>query len=99
MSENLEDFMIPRHLDAPMMALWVESDTAFIGASGLYIGLMTGNPLHLITGMAFTIILARYYSRIKSTGGRGMISQLAYWYLPGNKKNQPISPTIREYRG
>jgi len=99
MSEDFDNFMIPRLLDAPPMALWVESDTAIIGASGLYIGLMTGNPLHLIVAPLFTIILARYYARIKSTGGRGMIPQLAYWYLPGSRKKQAISPMIREYRG
>jgi len=99
MSDDLANYMIPKLLDAPPMALWVESDTAILGASGLYIGLATGNLLHLVVATGFSIILARYYARIKASGGRGLIPQLAYWYLPGNKKSQPISPTIREYRG
>lgn len=99
MSENLDNYMIPRLLDAPNMALWFEQDTALIGASGLYVGLATGSLLHLIVATTTTIIVARYYARIKTSGGRGLIAQMAYWYLPGNKKNQPISPVIREYRG
>ncbi len=99
MSENIENYMIPRLLDAPTMALWVEADTAMLAASGLYIGLMTGSLLHLFVGTAVTMTLAYYYARIKTSGGRGFISQIAYWYLPGNKKSQPIDPTIREYRG
>lgn len=99
MTDNLDNYLIPKLLDAPSMALWVESDTALIGMSGLYVGLMTGSPLHLLVATVFTVVLARYYARIKGSGGRGLISQLAYWYLPANKQNNPISPTIREYRG
>jgi type IV conjugative transfer system protein TraL len=99
MSDSLDNYMIPRLLDAPNMALWVEQDTALIGASGLYVGLATGNLLHLVVATVATIIIARYYARIKTSGGRGLISQLMYWYLPGNKINQPVSPVIREYRG
>ncbi len=99
MSDDLDNYMIPRHLDAPRMALWIEADTALLGISGLYIGFMTGRFLHLVVATAFTMILARYYARIKSSGGRGLISQVMYWYFPGNKKNQPINPIIREYRG
>ena len=99
MSDNLDNYMIPKLLDAPNMALWVEVDTAIIGGSGLYIGLATGNLMHLLVATCSSIIAARYYARIKSSGGRGLISQLVYWYMPGNKKNQPISPMIREYRG
>lgn len=99
MSDQFENYMIPRFLDAPAMALMIESDTAILGMSGLYIGLMTGNLLHMVVATTFTITLARYYARIKTSGGRGLIPQMAYWYLPGNQKNQPISPVIREYRG
>ena len=99
MSSELENYLIPRLLDAPPMALWIEADTAVLGASGLYLGMFTGNPLHIVVATGFTFILARYYARIKSSGGRGLIPQMAYWYAPGNKNNQPISPTIREFLG
>ncbi len=99
MADDLENYMIPKHLDAPPMALWMEADTAMLGASGLYVGLATGSLIHLVVATLFTIILARYYSRIKASGGRGLIPQIVYWYFPGNQKNQPISPVIREYRG
>lgn len=99
MSDDLKNFMIPKLLDAPAMALWIEADTAILGASGLYIGLMTGSLLHLFVATCSTILLARYYARIKASGGRGLIPQLMYWYFPGNSKNQPISPAVREYRG
>ena len=99
MSDNLENYMIPKLLDAPRMALWVEADTAILGASGLYVGLATGSLQHLFVSTIVTIVLARYYARIKSSGGRGLIPQFIYWYFPGNQRSQPISPTIREYRG
>ncbi len=99
MSDDIENYLIPRLLDAPAMALWIESDTAILGLSGLYIGLMTGSLHHLFVAASTSFILAHYYARMKSSGGRGMIPRLVYWYLPGTKKAQPISPLVREYRG
>ncbi len=100
MTQNLDNYIIPKLLDAPNMALWFEVDTAVLGASGLYIGMIfLHNPLHIVGATVFTVVLARYYARIKASGGRGLIPQMAYWYLPGNKKSQPINPAIREYRG
>ena len=100
MSDDLENYIIPKLLDAPNMALWFEVDTAIIGMSGLYLGMIfLHNPLHIVGATALSIVIARYYARIKASGGRGLIPQMAYWYLPGNNKSQPIDPAIREYRG
>ncbi len=99
MSSELENYMIPRLLDAPPMALSIEADTAIIGASGIYLGMLASNPLQFVFSVLFTLTLARYYARIKGSGGYGLLPQMAYWYLPANEKNNPISPNIREYRG
>ena len=96
---DLDNYIIPKLLDAPNMALWFEADTALIGMSGFFaLSLPVGLQIK-IGAIVFTILLARYYARIKSGGGRGLVQQMVYWYLPGNKKNQPVNPAIREYRG
>ena len=99
MGDDLENYTIPKLLDAPNMALWFEVDTAMIGMSGLFTVGFLQNPLHIVGAFVLSIILARYYARMKASGGRGMIKQIIYWYLPGNQKSQPINPNIREYRG
>ena len=99
MADDLENYTIPKLLDAPNMALWFEVDTAMIGMSGLFTVAFVENPLHIVGAVVLSITLARYYARVKASGGRGMIKQIIYWYLPGNKNNQPINPRIREYRG
>lgn len=99
MSDDLENYTIPKLLDAPNMALWFEMDTALIGMSGLFSVALFPNPLHILGSLVLSITIARYYARIKTSGGRGMVPQMAYWYLPGNKSANPIDPKIREYRG
>ena len=104
MSQNLDNYLIPRLLDAPAMILWFEADTALIGSSGLYLGfiayaLFGAGSLQIILLAVMTIALARVYSSIKAEGQRGFIGQLSYWYLPGSNSTRPIKPEIREYRG
>jgi len=97
--EKLDNYIIPKLLDAPNMALWFEADTAVIGMSGLFTVPFLTNPWHILGAIVLSITLARYYARIKASGGRGMIPQMAYWYLPANKDKNPIDPAVREYRG
>jgi type IV conjugative transfer system protein TraL len=96
---DLDNYIIPKLLDAPNMALWFEADTAAIGLSGLVTLALPVQPLHVLGAIILSVVVARYYARIKTGGGRGLVHQMVYWYLPGNEKNQPINPAIREYRG
>lgn len=94
-----EQYRIPRHLDAPPLALWVEVDTAAIGGAGFYLGLIFGGSFLQIAGYtALSLVIARYYARIKMEGGRGVLVQAAYWYLPGSSKF-PVPNDVREYIG
>lgn len=73
------EFLIPRYLDAPPMALFVEADTAAVAFGFVFIGFFFK---HLLICTVIGIVLARLYARSKAGGGRGTIMRFLYWYTP-----------------
>jgi len=73
------EFLIPRYLDAPPMALFVEADTAAVAFGFVFIGFFFKQ---LLICTVVGIVLARLYARSKAGGGRGTIMRFLYWYTP-----------------
>lgn len=73
------EFLIPRYLDAPPMALFVEADTAAVAFGFVFIGFFFKQ---LLICIVVGIVLARLYARSKAGGGRGTIMRFLYWYTP-----------------
>ena len=76
---DAERFLIPRYLDAPPMFLIWEADTIAVAASFLCLGILVAQ--FALFG-AIGLVMARLYSRMKSSGGRGVLVHLLYWYTP-----------------
>ena len=73
------EFLIPRYLDAPPMALFIEADTAAVAFGFVFIGFFFKQ---LLICTVAGIVLARLYARSKADGGRGTIMRFLYWYTP-----------------
>lgn len=73
------EYLIPRYLDAPPMALFIEADTAAVAFGFVFIGFFF-KQLFIFTIIG--VVLARLYARSKAGGGRGTIMRFLYWYLP-----------------
>jgi conjugal transfer pilus assembly protein TraL len=76
---DMRDYLIPRQLDAPPMALFVEADTATIAVAFIFLGLFIKQ---FIICALLGIFLARLYARSKAGGGRATIMTFLYWYAP-----------------
>jgi conjugal transfer pilus assembly protein TraL len=73
------EYLIPRYLDAPPMALFIEADTAAVAFAFVFIGFFFKQ---LLICTVAGIVLARLYARSKADGGRGTIMRFLYWYTP-----------------
>ncbi len=73
------EYLIPRYLDAPPMALFIEADTAAVAFGFIFIGFFFKQ---LLVCTVAGIVLARLYARSKAGGGRGTIMRFLYWYTP-----------------
>lgn len=73
------EYLIPRYLDAPPMALFIEADTAAVAFGFIFIGFFFKQ---LLLCTIAGVVLARLYTRSKAGGGRGTIVRFLYWYAP-----------------
>lgn len=94
MSEK--NFLIPRTLDDPPLMFKWEMDNAII----VIVFFMLGAIMQMmIAGIFLAVVLGRGYARLKEEGGRGLITKIAYWYLPSSWISQRHPSHIREYYG
>lgn len=94
---DLDNYRIPRHLDAPPMFLMWEADTVGMFMIGLAAAFIFEHLLPLLLGLA----LANMYARLKQDGGRGVLVHTLYWYTPSSASitSKKIHSHIREYLG
>lgn len=95
---DLDNYRIPRHLDAPPMFLMWEADTAGIFLICLMASFMVESFIPAVAG----ILLARGYARLKQDGSRGVLVHLLFWYTPSSTSingKKRIHSHIREYIG
>ena len=88
-------YIIPRHLDDPPSLFFWQADTVMLVVVCFVLGTLLGVPLvATLLGMA----AARYWSRIRESGTRGILTALLYWYGPIWLTDRPPSH-VREYTG
>lgn len=73
------EYLIPRYLDAPPMALFIEADTAAVAFAFVFLGFFFKQ---LLICTVAGIVFGRLYARSKGSGGRGRIMRFLYWYTP-----------------
>lgn len=88
-------FLIPRHLDDPPSLFFWQADTVILVVVCFVLGALLGIPL-LATLLGAGI--ARYWSRLREAGTRGILVALLYWYGPLWFMDRPQSH-VREYTG
>lgn len=93
----MEDFWIPRNLDAsPLLFIW-EADIAFVHMAWIVLG---GVLNMLAVGLVFSIMVGRAYARLKEEGGPGLLLKILYWYTPSEWwLSKDLPSNIREYIG
>ncbi len=90
------NFWIPRTLDAPPLFLMFESDAASLFIV-TFLVLVTFN---IVLATAVALMLYNAFMKMKENGGKGLITQIMYWYSPSDiwvSKYWPSS--VREYSG
>ncbi len=92
---NSEDFRIPKTLDDPALILFFEADSTVLFVSVMAIfGLIS-----FFGGFILAFFLTKTYNKLKANGSKGMILQMAYWYLPSSWLSQRYPSNIREFVG
>jgi len=91
-----DNYLIPRHLDAPPLLFMWEADTAMIFIVLMLMGMLLQS---VILGLGSAILVTRVYRRIKEEGGRGLLVKLMYWYWPSDWVTSRHPSHVREYYG
>lgn len=88
-------FVIPRRLDDPPSLFFWQADTVMLVVVCFILGTLLGLVLPAtLLGM----VAARWWSRMRESGTRGLLTALLYWYGPLWLPNRPPS-YVREYTG
>lgn len=95
MSHDTEGYWIPRTLDDPPLALFFELDTALIFMTVVLIFGM----ISMLVGGVMALVICKMFVRLKDNGGKGMLIQVLYWYLPSDVFSKWLISSQREYVG
>ena len=88
-------FIIPRRLDDPPSLFFWQADTVMLVVACFVLGTLLGVAL---PATLLGVVGARWWSRTREAGSRGVITALLYWYGPLWVPGRPPSH-VREYTG
>ena len=95
--EDLQDYWIGRHLDAPQLFFMWEADRAYFAMLWVLAGMLMGS---IILGAVGAFVFGRLYARVKEEGGQGLLPRMFYWYSPSMYWLSPYLPSCaREFLG
>lgn len=95
MSHDSQGYWIPRTLDDPPLVLFFEFDTALI----FVVVILLFGMISMLVGGVMALFICRMYIRLKDDGGKGMLIQAVYWYLPSDVFSKWLNSSQREYVG
>ncbi|HDR9174387.1 hypothetical protein WT27_13085 [Burkholderia territorii] len=97
--EQMKALRVPTRLDDMPKALFWDADAFAIGATMMFLALMTG---HFWVGVVLAVFSTKRFQDAKnqSNGAPGYIRHLFYWLLPGTFGLNRVPPSsLRRFQG